>query len=147
MYPVKPSTSSSLMSFVCLSSPITSPSHLAAEGRGQCPLFMLEMTQTWETHGRHRDRGAPLTSRTGRILRRKTLCHTLKNFQNRKKQKHLFLKRSIRLTDRDCSGASGYSPNLPVECVLYVSSLWVLTQMSHVSSTYVCFRVRRCRRK
>lgn len=33
-------TPSSLMSFVCLSSPITSPSHLAAEGRGQCPLSM-----------------------------------------------------------------------------------------------------------
>lgn len=27
-----------LMSFVCFSGPTTSPSHLAAEGRGQCPL-------------------------------------------------------------------------------------------------------------
>lgn len=36
--PPPPHPVSFLMSFVCLPGPITSLSHLAAEGRGQCPL-------------------------------------------------------------------------------------------------------------
>lgn len=116
MYPVKPSTSSLkllrpppppvsfLMSFVCLSGLITSPSHLAAEGGGHCPLSVPTsrtdsnvalMLQIWDTcRQRGSIRKEHFSRQLSSILRKKRTVMLPKISARRKK--HLFMERSLR---------------------------------------------------